>query len=57
MKIASSPTLEGLEALLNKYYYSTSYKIDPNLIVSNSKGIFINIIITFKKGRYIAAHK
>ena len=57
MKIASSPTIEGLEAMLNKYFYSTSYKIDANLIVTNNKGVYDGIIISHKKGRYIASHK
>ena len=50
--IASSNTLEGLEILLNKYYYSTTYKIHPDLTITNSKGIFDSVFIKQIKNRY-----
>ena len=37
--IASATTLENLENLLNKYYYSTTYKIHTDLTITNSKGV------------------
>ena len=50
--IASSNTLEGLEILLNKYYYSTTYKIHTDLTITNSKGIFDRVFIKQIKNRY-----
>lgn len=50
--IASSPTLKGLENILNKYYYSTSYTIYPDLTITNSKGIFEKVFVKKEKSRY-----
>ena len=50
--LASSNTLQGIEKLLNKYYYSTSYKITEDLIITNSKGIFDKVFIKKDKNRY-----
>lgn len=52
-KIASSPTLTGLEKLLNQYFFSTTYKIQPDLTVTNSKGIFDKVIVKREKNRYV----
>lgn len=52
-KIASSPTLTGLEKLLNQYFFSTTYKIQPDLTVTNSKGIFDKVIVKQEKNRYV----
>jgi hypothetical protein len=56
-KIASSPTIEGAEKLLNQYFCSTSYKISEDLIISNNKGIFEKVIIKKIKGRYVIYEK
>lgn len=56
-KIASSPTLAGLAAMLNKYFYSTSYTIAEDLTVSYSKGVNERIGVKKMKGRYIAYYK
>ena len=50
--IASATTLENLEKLLNKYYYSTTYKIHPDLTITNSKGVFDSVFIKQIKNRY-----
>ena len=57
MKIASSPTLEGLQKMLNEFFYSTTYKVNDDLSVENSKGINNDIVVKKKAGRYIAAFK
>ena len=52
-KLASSPTLAGLEKLLNQYYYSSTYKILDDLTIINSKGVFTKVIVKKVKNRYI----
>lgn len=52
-KVASSATTEGLERLINEYFYSTTYKI-INGQVYNSKGLFDKMYIEYKKGCYTA---
>ena len=56
-KLASSPTIEGAEKLLNQYFFSTSFKISEDLIISNKKGIFDKFIIKKLKGRYVIYEK
>lgn len=48
-KIGSSPTIEGLEKLINEYYYSSTYKI-IEWLVYNSKGLFWAGVVS-KKGK------
>jgi len=50
--LASSNNLPGIEKILNEYYYSTSYKISEDLIITNSKGIFDKVFIKKEKNRY-----
>ena len=50
--IASSPTIKGLENMLNKYYYSTTYQIFPDFTIVNSKGKFDKVFVTKKGSRY-----
>lgn len=51
--IGTAADLEGVERILNKYFYSTSYKVDPEtLAVSNSAGPFEKIQVKLKRGRY-----
>lgn len=52
-KIASAPTIERLENLINEFFYSQSYRISE-MKVYNSKGLCDNIEIITKKGRFIA---
>jgi hypothetical protein len=54
--IASSPTLIGLEKMLNQYFYSKTYQIFPDLTVTNSKGIYNKVIVKKVKSRYIVYH-
>ena len=56
-KIASSPTLGGLTELLNKFFYSTSYKISDDFVVTNSNGVISTVTVIKKSGRYIAYAK
>jgi len=48
-KIASSGSLQGLENLLNKYYYSSTYKISENFVITNSKGVWDKIFVKKRK--------
>lgn len=53
--IASSRSVEGLQKLLNEYFYSTTYRIDPDTLkVSNAVGPCPNIIVTEYKNRFKA---
>ncbi len=52
-KVASSPTLVGLEKMLNQYFYSNTYKISPNLTITNNKGVYDKVIIKKEKSRYV----
>jgi hypothetical protein len=56
-KIASSPTLVGLEKMLNQYFYSKTYQIFPDLTVTNSKGIYDKVIVKKEKSRYVLYQK
>jgi hypothetical protein len=52
--LASTPEslgIEGVENMLNKMFYSTTFKVVEG-IVSNSKGEVPRIEIQLKKGRY-----
>ncbi len=51
--IGTSADLQGAEHLINEFYYSTSYKVDPQtLAVSNDKGPFEKVKVALKRGRY-----
>ncbi len=50
--LMSSPTVEGLEKMLNRYFYSTSYKIRPALTITNSKGVYSAMQVKKKGSRY-----
>lgn len=50
--VASSPTLEGITKLMNRYFYTTSIRIDGESIF-NSIGKIEGYIVIQKKGRYI----
>lgn len=53
-KYATSTTLSGIEKCINQFYFSTTYKVDPETLeVSSSKGINNSVKVEFKKGRYI----
>ena len=51
-KICSSPTLDGLEKLINQHYYSTTCYI-LNFEVFNKNGRIANGIVKQQKGKYI----
>lgn len=51
--IASAPTKEDLQKLINRYFYSDNYYIDENSKLCNKvKDAPTNYIIIEKKGRY-----
>jgi len=50
--LASSGSIKNLEKLLNQYFFSTSYKIDENLNISNKNGPYDKIIVVKKNNRY-----
>ena len=53
-KVASSPTLNGIEKLINKYFYSYSYKVnESDLTISNKNGEFKKGIVKKEKNRYV----
>jgi len=56
-KIASSGSLQGLENLLNKYYYSSTYKISENFVITNSKGVWDKIFVKKEKNKFVLYHK
>ena len=53
-KLATAPTIQRIEQIINQYFYSTTYKVNPdNLELTSSKGVNLNYFVEFKKGRYI----
>ena len=52
--IGSATDVEGVERLVNEFYYSTSYKVDPQTLkVTNSKTeTEAPIKVKLHKGRY-----
>ena len=53
-KLATASTLEGIEKLINRYFYSTSCKVNPETFeITNSKGKISNVKVEKKKGRFI----
>jgi len=38
--------------MLNKYFYSTSYQIFPDMTITNFRGIVTSVYAKKKKGRY-----
>ena len=50
--LASSGSIKNLQKLLNEFYFSTSYKIDENLNISNKNGPYTKVIAVEKKGRF-----
>ena len=54
MKLATSPTLSGIENLINQYFFSTSIKVNPETLeITNSKGQLNNFTIEKKKGKFV----
>ena len=49
--IASAPTIERLEKLINAFYYSTTCKVDGDQ-VHNSRGPIPGATVETKKGRH-----
>ncbi len=54
-KIASSGTKEGLEKLLNEFFYSTTFRIEGKEVF-NSKGKVEVVKVDEKKCRFIASY-
>lgn len=52
-KIASSGTIEGLQKLINEFYFSNTYYI-KDMKVYNKNGVVDKIEIISEKGRFIA---
>jgi len=54
-KYATSSTIEGITKLINQFYFSTTYKVDPfTFEISNKNGVVTpGVKVEFKKGRYI----
>lgn len=52
--ICTASTIERLQRLINQYFYSTTYVVDPeNLKIYNSKGEYTEGEILKTKTRYI----
>ncbi len=54
-KIASSGTKQGLEKLLNEFFYSTTFRIEGTEVF-NKNGKVNTVIVAEKKGRFIASY-
>ena len=53
-KLATSTTLAGIEKLINQFYYSTTYKVNPvTFEISSSKGINSSVKVEIIKGKYV----
>jgi len=54
-KYATSPTIEGITKLINQFYFSTTFKVNPvTFEISNKNGVITSgVKVEFKKGRYI----
>ena len=54
--IATSPSLERMTDLINKYFYSTTFYLEPKndkeYSVFNKKGLLPDLIVVKKGGRY-----
>ena len=51
--LCGSPTITGIQKLINEYFFSTSYKVDwETLEVSNSTGVCEHLKVEERKGRY-----
>ena len=55
IKYATAGTIAGIEKLINSFYCSTSYRVDPDTLqISGKNGILNNgVKVEFKKNRYI----
>jgi len=53
--LCSSNNIPGLQKLINEYFYSSGYIINPDLTVINTKIVLKNSIIIRKmKNRFLA---
>jgi|694.fasta_scaffold32198_24 hypothetical protein len=54
--IATSPSLESMTKLINNYFYSTTFYLEPKndkeYSVFNKKGLLPDLIVVKKGGRY-----
>jgi len=55
--LASAPTKEGIEKQINKYFYSTTYKIEQSekanyFNVVSIKGLSKDVIVKLENKRY-----
>ena len=54
--IATSPSLERMTDLINKYFYSTTFYLEPKndkeYSVFNKKGLLPDLVVVKKGGRY-----
>jgi len=51
--LASSSTLEGIEKLVNQYYFSTTYRVTPELEIVRMDGYKPEgVRIVHKRNRY-----
>lgn len=52
--LASSPTVDGIQTMLNRFYYSTHWRVDPEtLAISHpSKDVTGRLRVVLKRGRY-----
>jgi len=54
-KYATSGTIEGIERMINQFYYSTTFKVDPvTFEISNKNGVISSgVMVEYKKKRFI----
>ena len=53
LKIGSSPTLKGVEKLINGFFFSTSYKVSKDFVITNSKGVYENGVVKKEGKRFV----
>ena len=52
--LATASTIQGITEMVNKYYYSEGYSVDPDTLRINhpTKDVNSKVQIVHKKGRY-----
>ena len=57
-KICTAPTIERIERLINQFFYSTSYKVNPDTLeLTSSKGVNQNYLVKNEKNKFIMYQK
>ena len=58
LKVCSAPTIERLERLINQFFYSTSYKVNPDTLeLTLLKGTNQNYLVRFERNKFVMYQK